>query len=124
MNEDTENHLDLERLKSLGELSDGNVYPIVDRFANSLLQRIHDLRDVVERHDSAGTKSLVHQLKGSALNCGFIMLAGLLSRPRENDQLDTDSLVRCASESIEIWKLFLSREIVEYPEVSHNLSDT
>ena len=118
MKQTPENLLDFERLRSLAELTGGNAYRIVDHFTDTLPDRIREIATVVEQRDASATSALVHQLKGSAANCGFVNLASILGKPRENGVLETAALEKCAWDSIDVWKLFMNRELTKYPDLN------
>lgn len=109
--------LDLERLRSLAELTDGGIYLIIDEFSDNLMNRIRAIGVEVERRDADAISNQVHQLKGSAANCGFSQLTAVLSKPRENHWIDVAAMEKCALDSIEVWKLFLAREVLDYPDL-------
>ena len=112
-----DNLMDIDRLHSLGEMTDGAAYLIVARFIDTLESRLKVIQEAVVTGDSQTAAALVHQLKGSAANCGFPSLALILSQPHELKDPDIANLEACANESISLWKLFFAREVLRYPDL-------
>lgn len=113
----TDNLMDMNRLHSLGEMTDGAAYLVVARFIETLSGRIKAIAEALERGDSQTAGALVHQLKGSAANCGFPSLALILSLPHEFSASEIAKLEACARESTSLWKLFFAREASRYPDL-------
>jgi hypothetical protein len=100
--------LDIDQLVSLGDLTGGGVYQIVDDFASCLMDRVAGLRAISGERNMGEMRMAVHQLKGSALSCGFLSVASMLEPDGVGDALDFSGLEACAWESIGAWKRFLS----------------
>ena len=68
--------LDIGRLARMGAFDDPVVSGIIERFLDTLDQRIAGMDAASANVDSDQLILLAHQLHGSAANCGFTGLAG------------------------------------------------
>ena len=104
---DSRKELDLDRLRRLGEQTNGLIFGIIDQFAESLLDRLAVMDRQLEQAES---RRLCHQIKGSAANCGFRLLAERLETASKQNAPNPDELKTCARRSIMRWKTFLETE--------------
>ena len=72
------------------------------------MDRVAGLRAISGERNMGEMRMAVHQLKGSALSCGFLSVASMLEQDGVGDALDFSGLEACAWESIGAWKRFLS----------------
>ncbi len=100
--------LDIDQLVSLGDLTGGEIYQIVDDFASCLMDRVADLRAFSPERNMGEMRMAVHQIRGAALSCGFLCVASMLEQDGVSDAINFSRLEACALESIGAWKRFLS----------------
>lgn len=67
--------LDNGRLARLGAFEDPEVAGIIMRFLETLDERIAAMEAMAAAGDAESLIRMAHQLRGSAANCGFCMLA-------------------------------------------------
>lgn len=70
-----EAHLDSGRLARLGAFEDPEIAGIITRFLENLDERIAAMAARAAAGDTESLVRLARQLRGSAANCGFCMLA-------------------------------------------------
>ena len=89
--------LDRGRLARLGAFEDPEVAGIIMRFLATLDERIATMEAMAAAGDAESLIRMAHQLRGSAANCGFGMLANacsaLASAPSGFDAIGFRTLV-------------------------------
>jgi hypothetical protein len=100
--------LDIDQLVSMGDLTGGEVYQIVDDFAETLAGRIDGLRGISGEQNIEAMRMAAHQVRGAALSCGFLCVASMLDQIQAGGAIDFSRIEGCVSESIGAWKRFLS----------------
>ena len=72
--------VDCSRLVQIGAIEDPAVSEILDCFIEALDQRIDGLATAADEKENSTLNYLLHQLRGSAGNCGFSAIADLCLR--------------------------------------------
>jgi HPt (histidine-containing phosphotransfer) domain-containing protein len=72
--------VDCSRLVQIGAIEDPAVSEILDSFIEALDLRIDGLAAAADEKELPSLHHLLHQLRGSAVNCGFSAIADLCLR--------------------------------------------
>jgi HPt (histidine-containing phosphotransfer) domain-containing protein len=99
--------IDPQRLRQIGVPEDPGVVAIVQRFVAGLDARLTEIAGAASSPEALARE--LHQLAGSAANCGFTVLAAFC-RAAENDAagFDLRQLSAIAQRATVAWQQFIS----------------
>jgi hypothetical protein len=106
MNRSMQEFLDYAHLQAMSEITGGNAYRVIDRFAADLPDKITRIPALMEQSGRTALRAEIHRLKGSAVTCGFKSLGGLLHAFDPSGADDFQRLEDCAKKSIAEWLSF------------------
>ncbi len=87
--------LDLERMQMLGLGDDPEIHQVIEHFADALPGKVSQLRQWNDSGQSAAVAGLLHELQGSAANCGFRAVADKIHELRQHPELLKSSASGC-----------------------------